>query len=271
MTDPDWWPQVNKAFFEGDLATAEALLLAKLKDDPRLDSMPRGRVNAANILMAAGHWSLVDGLLPNGTNFFRTSGWLGSLQAGWPVDAQGGPLPWLTYPAMDFLEPRIDPAWSVLEWGCGTSTIWWSQRVAKVTSIENDPVWYDRVRAFLPPHCAIAWESTAERYVGAARGGSYDVIVIDGAWRNECAAAVADLPARLIVFDNTDTKANTPGTRTLMDAGWQRLDFFGLIPSFAYKNCTSLFYKDASVLRAARLPSEMRLSSGPTCSQALGS
>ena len=38
--------------------------------------------------------------------YLQESGWLNSMEKGEAVDKEGRPIPWITYPALDFLTPR---------------------------------------------------------------------------------------------------------------------------------------------------------------------
>lgn len=262
-TGEEWWAQVAQALAKGEFAKAQVLVLEGLQKDPLIAFSAGHHVGAAHVLILAAHWSLIDSLLPPGSNFFSSSGWLESVRSNRPVNAAEQPLPWLTYPAIDFLESRLRPEWSVFEWGCGASTLWWSSRVSRVRSTESNEAWCRKISKELPGNCKVDLATTQKSYVGAiAEGGPYDVIVIDGDWRNECAEVAASQPSRLIIFDNTDVETFDAGVDALRAGGWQRLDFFGLIPSYTYKNCTSCFFKDPSVLAATRRPSSFTLSSG---------
>lgn len=59
------------------------------------------------------------------------------------TDGAGKPIPWYTYPAVDFLEKLVRPEWSVFEYGAGNSTLWWRERCKRVTSVEHDREWTD--------------------------------------------------------------------------------------------------------------------------------
>ena len=69
---------------------------------------------------------------------FRTGHWGSSLRSK-AIDVSGNPLPWYTYPAIDFLAARRFDGKTVLEFGGGQSTLWWSPRTRHVTTIEADP------------------------------------------------------------------------------------------------------------------------------------
>jgi hypothetical protein len=231
------------------------------------------RVDMARWMLLAANWPLVTRLLMPGTNFFLESGWLESLVAGKPVDKAGQPIPWYTYPAIEFLEPRVQSGFRVFEFGAGWSTLWWARRVAEVAAVEHDAAWHASVASALPGNAGVALCTEREAYVGelARRGGLFDVIVVDGEWRNECArAAAARLkPSGALVFDNSDRTAFADGVRYLSEQGWLRVDFFGLVASYPYKNCTSLFFRDTCWLQAAPVPSRQFTSIGASCSQAM--
>jgi hypothetical protein len=214
-------------------------------------------------------------LAPFRINALVTSGWLNSVFDGRPVDAHGGPIPWFTYPAIDFLEPRVQRNWTVLEWGCGNSTLWWAARTKRVIGVEHDRAWHQLIASEAPSNATIVLAEDAERYANlqdAPDAGPYDAIVIDGEWRNPCArrAASSIKPGGIIVFDNSDRKMYRDGMAFLMDSGWKRLDFFGLIPSYLYRNCTSIFYRDDAFLSSQVLPCDHQSSVGPTCAAVMG-
>lgn len=58
-----------------------------------------------------------------------------SLRAA-PVDAQGRPVPWYTFPMISFLEAKKFDGCEVLEFGAGYSTLWWANRAKHVLSFE---------------------------------------------------------------------------------------------------------------------------------------
>jgi len=50
--------------------------------------------------------------------------------------------PWLTQQANLILSTLLKPTDMGLEWGSGRSTIWFTQRVKYLTSVEHDEAWY---------------------------------------------------------------------------------------------------------------------------------
>jgi hypothetical protein len=84
--------------------------------------------------------------------FLQPSGWLRSQLEEAPVRADGAPLPWFTYGAIEFLHRVVRPGDHVFEYGAGYSTLWWQARVQRVCSVEHDAAWCDRLRARLAPN-----------------------------------------------------------------------------------------------------------------------
>ena len=184
----------------------------------------------------------------------REDGWLRSFREGHPVDAAGEPVPWLTYPAIEFLAARVRPEWCVFEYGAGASTRWWARRVAEVVSVEHDREWYERVRGGLPANVSLRHVSleTGGEYSrsAAAKPGRFDVVVIDGRDRVNCArAAMVGVNATgVIVWDNSDRPEYAEGHALLVAAGWRKVPFVGMAPVFNQKSETAVYYRDGNVL-----------------------
>lgn len=51
-------------------------------------------------------------------------------------------LPWLNYPAVEFLQKEIKPGARVFEFGGGGSTIFFCKNEAEVTTVEDNTTWY---------------------------------------------------------------------------------------------------------------------------------
>jgi hypothetical protein len=92
-------------------------------------------------------------------------GWIESFRTGLPVDTDKQPLPWWTYPAIDFMATLVKPDFRVFEYGGGHSTLWWSARVAKVITVDHDRAWVDKISPSLKaPH--------EMRFIGAGQPDS---------------------------------------------------------------------------------------------------
>jgi hypothetical protein len=265
--------QAAQAALESRFPEARQLLRRALAADP---SIAIGRhANLAEPVKLGADLENVVRLAPFRINALVTTGWLNSVFDGRPVDARGRAIPWFTYPAIDFLEPRVRPNWSVLEWGCGSSTFWWAARTKRVVSVEHDPHWHQIIASEALSNATISLAENPRRYIefpDRHSAAPFDAIVIDGEHRNQCARRAADFlnPDGIIIFDNSDRKMYREGLTHLMETGWRRLDFFGLIPSYLYRNCTSIFYRNDNFLKSAVLPCDHQSSLGPTCAQVMG-
>lgn len=57
--------------------------------------------------------------------------------------------PWLTESGIRLLDSWLKPTDVGLEWGSGRSTAWFARHVARMTSVEDNPQWHERVKALL--------------------------------------------------------------------------------------------------------------------------
>ena len=183
----------------------------------------------------------------------RHAGWFRSVYKSASVDAADEPLPWYTYAAIHFVAGRVQPEMSVFEYGSGNSTLWWSRRVAHVSSSEHDRQWYTAMKDQFPANvnCQFVELDEQDSYPLSIRKTSqrFDVIVIDGRQRNRCAQAALDaLTDRgVIIWDNTDREEYRPGVEGLLQANFRRLDFHGMAPINTLASCTSVFYRPGNV------------------------
>jgi len=189
----------------------------------------------------------VRSLAENG--YLKDKGWIASVIGSMPVDASGQPIPWYTYGAIDFLSGRVKDGMRVFEYGSGNSTLWWGGRTRQVVSCEHDKTWYDVMKGKVPPNVdyTLVELDRDGRYANAvaAQPDPFDVVVIDGRDRVNCAKASlpALKPDGVIVWDNSDRPDYDAGYRFLLENRFKRLDFWGMGPINAYGWCTSVFYR----------------------------
>lgn len=187
----------------------------------------------------------------------RGHGYLRSLIQGGCFDAEGNPIPWYTYSAIEQLSKWDFSQCDVLEYGCGNSTLWWAARARSVVSIESSPEWHNRVQSRLPGNCNLILSKTSAGDATAAELdaycqvaselGQFDVIVIDGVnlpgIRRRCMEVA--LPhlrvGGLLIIDNSDWLPET--CRQLRETGFMEIDFSGLGPLNDAAETTSLFFK----------------------------
>jgi hypothetical protein len=231
-----------------------------------------GLIPLAHSLILANDWQEISRNLPPGINYLQTSGWLNSLYSGKPINQEAKPIPWYTYPAIEFIENKIDSDFRIFEYGSGNSSLWWSERVTQVISIESDANWFGYIKENMPSNVELYLIEDDLKYASAINqyeDHSFDVIIVDGSNRNQCAEfAISKVKNQgFIIFDNTDDHRHAPGVEKLQASGFIRIDFYGMIPSYLYKNCTSIFFKDVNLLSRGGLPSEKRSCLGRSCFQ----
>ncbi len=167
-------------------------------------------------------------------------------------DKDGNPLPWYTYPAIEYLSQFDYSQKKIFEYGCGYSSMFWAERAEKVTSIEDNFEWHARwQKEFQHPRLEIRWRDEGEIYENAIfeDDALYDVIVVDGKRRAECAkAAIVKLASGgMIILDDSD-RINTSqeyvdAVRALRQADLIQIDFYGFCPMNNYTKTTSLFLR----------------------------
>lgn len=167
------------------------------------------------------------------------------------VDKNGDPLPWYTYPAIEYLSQFDYRSKKVFEYGTGYSSMYWAARAQKVISIEDNPEWFAKFsEEFKADNWQMRLREDNETYENAifADSEKYDVIVIDGRRRAECAAcAVKALSAGgMVILDDSD-RVNTSleyagAIKNLRQANLLQVDFYGFCPLNNYTKTTSIFF-----------------------------
>lgn len=168
------------------------------------------------------------------------------------IDKDGNPIPWYTYPAIEYLTQFDYRDKKIFEFGCGYSSIFWASKAEQVISIEDNPDWYLRWKEeFKAPNLDIRWRDEGEDYFNAIfeENDKYDVIVVDGKLRSECAETAVEKLADggMIILDDSD-RINTSqeyvrAVEVLKKADLLQVDFYGFCPMNNYTKTTSLFLK----------------------------
>jgi FkbM family methyltransferase len=155
------------------------------------------------------------------------------------------PIPWYTYPAIEYLNCFDFSNKTVFEWGSGNSTLYWSQKAKNVTSVDNNKEWHIHVASKARKNINAYFIEKVEDYVYAIEktDRTYDVIVIDGQYRYNCAlSAVKSLAGDgLIILDNSDWYPHTASF--LRENGLLQVDFHGFGPIIGFTWTCSLFFR----------------------------
>lgn len=198
----------------------------------------------------------------------RRRGWHRSIHGG-AHDARGSALPWITYPAMDWLDHAITDEMEVFEYGSGTSTLWLAARARSVWTVEHDRAWASTVRRSLPanvhmellePTAGGAADDSPYAQAPARLGRAFDLVLVDGILRTSCVkVAVTCLgTGGLLVLDDSDRPEYGDAHDLLRSAGFGRVDFFGPRPGAGFMSTTSVFCQDFNPWLRGPVPSNGR-------------
>ncbi len=98
------------------------------------------------------------------------------------IDGAGQPVPWYTYPAIEYLRHLDFSTTTVFEYGCGNSTLFWGRVAREVVSVEDNRAWFDQMSARVPANCRLILEPDLSAFVDTIRKfpDPFDIIVVDG-------------------------------------------------------------------------------------------
>lgn len=168
-----------------------------------------------------------------------------------PVDQDGKPLPWYTYPALEYLRLFDFSEKNVFEFGSGNSSLFWSSRAKAVISVESDPQWHGHIKDALQSNQKLFLRQDEESHINCLKeqGQKFGIIVIDGNWRRHCGreAAIHLEADGIIILDNSDWYPNTAAD--LRSNGFFQIDFSGFGPINNYTWTTSIFIRQFSDLQ----------------------
>jgi predicted O-methyltransferase YrrM len=190
-----------------------------------------------------------------------TGHWKSSLQQT-ARTAGGAPIPWYTYPAIDFLAQRDFADKDVLEFGGGQSTRWWAAKGRTVLTFEEDGAWYESLRAAMAPnvalhHAPIDFGTRAIDHVRAIIADNaakrFDVVIIDGHLRRELVNLAFEVlaPGGAILLDNAEGYGFADEIRS---RDCRKIDFFGFAPGVSKRHCTSLVFVGDCFLLDPKIP-----------------
>lgn len=188
--------------------------------------------------------------------------WLGSLLSRKnPLTSQ---VPWMPYPALDFLQRHLHRGSAVFEYGGGGSTLWLARHAGTVTTVEHDASWHATIESELRRqdvhNCTLQLresragdapsdgvlgeginytsariEGSFEDYARAIESlpdNSLDLVVVDGRSRAACLlhAAPKLREGGVLTLDDSYRTRYNAAKRRLDDWGWPRQEFCGIRP-----------------------------------------
>lgn len=172
----------------------------------------------------------------------ESQGYARTVESKLPVAADGSAIPWYTYPAIEYFNQLNAKGLRIFEYGSGNSSLYWAHKGADVWSVEHDVAWHENMRTKSAQLKGLFLHESPSDYASAIEGvgGEFDLIVIDGAWRNECAVAALPYlrPNGMIILDNSDWYTDV--ARFFKEKGFFQVDFSGFGPINNYCWTTSI-------------------------------
>lgn len=130
-------------------------------------------------------------------------------------------LPWLTKHSVHIIDNLISKRDNMIEFGAGRSTAWFSSRVNKLTSIETDSQWYEKVSNEIKnldqtEIFHLSQENEFINFIKEKEDKSIDIVLIDGAYRDTCANDILNKmkSGGLIIIDNANRFLYNPITHS---------------------------------------------------------
>lgn len=183
--------------------------------------------------------------------FFIQSGWLNSYYSDFSCDFLGEPIPWYSYSAVSFLKERLKNNFSIFEFGCGASTLFFSKLVGSVISVEHREVWYKKIIGLKLKNTNIILVNK-ENYSSLIelQKQKFDVILVDSLDRIRCVKK--SIPkikqSGVIILDDAERPQYKRIFNYMTKQGFKYIKFTGLGPIKLYQKTTAIFYKSNNCL-----------------------
>lgn len=186
------------------------------------------------------------------------AGWKKSFLEGFSQDENGHAVPWMSYPAIDFLRKFLRPEMQIFEFGCGASTLFFSNKVRKVIGLETNPTWLKIIQEKIALNCESSknveiflmpdglenpqYQSFAADYC-KNNNSKFDILIIDSLKRFECAKAAISAISEdgIIILDDSERKNYAKIFRFFEEAGFITTNFFGIAPGQLRVKNTTIF------------------------------
>ena len=189
-------------------------------------------------------------------SYLVQTGYLKSFQTFKPIDKDNSPLPWINYPVIEFLSKRLNKSINIFEYGSGYSTIYFSKLVNKITSIECDIGWFEKIDSKLndQSNIELSYIPIDENYYRAIeevtpKEHKYGFIIVDGRDRVKCAKlAIKYLtPEGILLLDDSGRKRYSAVFRFYTQNGFRELTISGMKPNGLGIFHTTLFYRPNNI------------------------
>lgn len=180
--------------------------------------------------------------------------WKKSFIEGFSQDGNGSALPWMSYPAIEFLKNNLTKNHEIFEFGCGASTLFFAKRVKKITGLETNQQWLtitqgllsdqekEKIEFHLMPD---GLQNNAYENFAKNCGKKFDFIIIDSLKRFESAknSITALKPNGTIILDDSERLNYKKIFDFFAQNNFQKQDFFGIAPAQLRIKNTTFFTK----------------------------
>lgn len=168
---------------------------------------------------------------------------------GEPIDGDGNPVPWMNYAVIELLTEILSEEHIVFEWGSGSSTLFFAQRVSEVHSIEHEELWFAKLKLLLPSNSNISFIpiEDPDGYAEALRSfvKTPDLIVIDGRYRVRCFSEAINLAkdnGTVLLLDDSQRERYAEAFKLAKQHELQHLNIGGFGPLSADYETSTLFF-----------------------------
>ncbi|MFZ2322427.1 MAG: class I SAM-dependent methyltransferase [Ignavibacteriaceae bacterium] len=187
--------------------------------------------------------------------YLREIGWFESFLSNQSLDKNNKPIPWFSYPFIDFLTPRLTKDLGLFEFGSGNSTLFFAERVKTVISVEHNKEWYQIVNSIKPSNVKLVQTDSDSIYDYLEYFNNLkekvDIIIVDGLHRNECLInSINKLSEKgIVILDDSERSEYQSGIDFILSNGFKSLEFWGIAPTILFKKCTTVFYTSNNCLK----------------------
>ncbi len=225
-------------------------------------------------------------------DFLYHSGWLESVRQR-KIQKQGKAVPWITFPAIEFISRLKLEAYKILEVGAGHSSLYWTRNCKSLITCETELNWYLLVSKCLDkfenhrilllnenqkntfPESIIKiidnkrdemdFEGESLQFINKfgghlfevfSKNKDFDILFIDGVLRN-FSCILGDFFAKkdsIIILDNAERHEYNFGKNFLLNQGWVEIPFVGLGPLNPYSWTTSIFLRNLNLFKNHKSP-----------------
>lgn len=176
-----------------------------------------------------------------------------SIKQGKATDAFGEPIPWYTYPAVEYLSSFTFDKCDVFEFGSGNSSLFWARRSRSIVSVEDNIEWFHHVGSLAQNNQLVIHRDLEDDYVRSLseQDKFFHIIIIDGKWRRKCIDEAIKylVDGGIIILDNADRSVELEASKFLRENNFLQIDFSGFGPVNGYCWTTSIFIKTSTTLQ----------------------